>query len=239
LSFLEHDAEKCEAVFGPHHRGRGISPSHDACPLHKRDNARVRSCSRARNRDGVAALHERERWTDMQATDPKSEENPMKSMEDMLYALMQDVYYAEKQLLKVLPKMAKESAHPELEKAFMDHRDQTQHQIERLDRAFAMIDRKPKGKKCDAILGIIAEGEEVMEKADGNGVKDAGLIGAAQAAEHYEIARYGTLCAWAKQLGKMDLAELLHKTLEEEKKTDSLLTSIAKQSVNQEAAQAA
>jgi ferritin-like metal-binding protein YciE len=159
----------------------------------------------------------------------------MKTLDDLFHGLLQDVYYAEKQLLKTLPKMAKKASSAELQKAFLTHRDQTEGQIERLDQAFEMIDKTPRGKKCDAILGIIEEGKEVMEEAEDDEVLDAGLIGAAQAAEHYEIARYGTLCAWAKQLGKPQLARLLHQTLEEEKQTDELLTEIAEGSVNKAA----
>jgi len=161
------------------------------------------------------------------------------SMDDMFYNLLQDIYYAEKHLVKALSKMAKESADPELEKAFSEHKDQTETHVERLDQAFEMIDKKPKTKKCDAILGIIAEGEEVIESTESDEIKDAGLIGAAQAAEHYEIARYGTLCAWAKQLGNQELAELLEQTLDEEKEADSLLTRIAEKSVNEAAMHAA
>jgi ferritin-like metal-binding protein YciE len=160
----------------------------------------------------------------------------MKSMEDMFYAMLQDVYYAEKQLTKALPKMAKEAGDQELKKAFTDHLEETQGHIERLEKAFGMIDKTARAKKCDAILGIIEEGKEVMEKAsDDKELLDAGLIASGQAAEHYEIARYGTLCAWAKLLGKPQLARLLHETLEEEKKADALLSQIAEKSVNQHA----
>jgi ferritin-like metal-binding protein YciE len=159
----------------------------------------------------------------------------LKTMDDLFYGLLQDVYFAEKQLLKALPKMAKKASNEELSQAFLTHRDQTEGQIERLDKAFGMIDKKPKGKKCDAILGIVKEGEEVIEEAEDDDVLDAGLLAAAQAAEHYEIARYGTLCAWAKQIGKPQIARLLYQTLEEEKETDELLTKIAETSVNQAA----
>jgi ferritin-like metal-binding protein YciE len=158
-----------------------------------------------------------------------------KTLDDLFYALLQDVYYAEKQLLKTLPKLAKESTHAELERAFTDHHKETKHQLERLEEVFEKIDRPAKGKKCEAILGIIEEGKEVIEEADAGDVLDAGLIASAQAAEHYEIARYGTLCAWAKQLGRDDVAMLLHETLEEEKAADERLTWIAKGSVNQAA----
>jgi ferritin-like metal-binding protein YciE len=159
----------------------------------------------------------------------------MKSLDDLFYGLLQDIYFAEKQLLKALPKMAKEATNQELSQAFLKHRDQTEGQIERLEQAFEMIEKKPRGKKCDAILGIIEEGKEVIEEVEDEDTLDAGLIGAAQAAEHYEIARYGTLCAWAKQLGKPQIARLLHETLEEEKQTDELLTRLAEGSINKEA----
>lgn len=159
----------------------------------------------------------------------------MKTMEDMFYALLQDVYYAEKQLTKALPKMAKEAEDEELKKAFTDHLAETEGHVERLEKAFEMIDKAARAKKCDAILGIIAEGKEVMEEFEDPQVLDAGLVAAGQAAEHYEIARYGTLCAWAKLLGKPQIARLLHQTLEEEKKADELLTKIADRSVNEHA----
>jgi ferritin-like metal-binding protein YciE len=159
----------------------------------------------------------------------------MKNLEDLFNGLLQDVYFAEKQLLKALPKMAKKTTNKALGQAFLTHRDQTEGQIARLEQAFEMMGKKPRGKKCDAILGILEEGKEVMEEAEDDDVMDAGLIGAAQAAEHYEIARYGTLCAWAKQIGKPQVGRLLHQTLEEEKQTDELLTKIAEGSVNEAA----
>ena len=156
----------------------------------------------------------------------------MKSMDDLFHAVLQDVYYAEKQLTKSLAKMSKKASNPKLQQAFQNHIKETEGQIERLDQVFGMIDKKPRGKKCDAILGIIEEGKEVMEEAEEDDVLDAGLIAAAQAAEHYEIARYGTLVAWAKQIGKPQIARLLMQTLEEEKKTDQLLTQLAESQVN-------
>jgi ferritin-like metal-binding protein YciE len=156
----------------------------------------------------------------------------MKTMDELFHTMLQDVYYAEKQLLRALNKMAKKSTNAELEEAFTDHRAETEGQIERLDRVFEMIGKKPRGKKCEAILGIVAEGDEVMEEAEEDDVRDAGLIAAAQAAEHYEIARYGTLVAWARQIGKAQAARLLQQTLEEEKKADALLTKIAEAQVN-------
>lgn len=160
----------------------------------------------------------------------------MKTMEELFYALMQDVYYAEKQLTKALPKLAKEAQNKKLQKAFADHLKETEGHVERLEKAFEMLGKTAKGKKCDAILGIIEEGKEVIDEVDDDDVLDAGLIASGQAAEHYEIARYGTLIAWAKQLGKPQIARLLHETLDEEKHADKLLTEIAEERVNAEAA---
>lgn len=160
----------------------------------------------------------------------------MKTMEELFTNLMQDVYYAEKELTKALPKMAEEAEDKDLKRAFTEHLKETEGHIKRLDKAFEMLGKPAKGKKCEAILGIIAEGKEVMEEIDDSETLDAGLVAAGQAAEHYEIARYGTLCAWAKLIGKPQVAKLLHETLEEEKKADGLLTKIAERSVNQHAA---
>jgi ferritin-like metal-binding protein YciE len=159
-------------------------------------------------------------------------------MDDLFHALLQDVYFAEKKLLVALPKLAKKSSNPELEKAFKDHLKQTEGHVERLEEVFDLIGKKPKGKTCDAILGIIAEGEEIIKESDDESVRDAGIIAAAQAAEHYEIARYGTLCEWAKTLGLDEAKNILGQTLDEEEKADELLTQIAEGGVN-EAARAA
>jgi ferritin-like metal-binding protein YciE len=145
------------------------------------------------------------------------------------------VYFAEKQLLKALPKLAKNSANQKLREAFTTHRDETEGQVERLAEVFEAIGKKPRGKTCDAILGIIAEGQEIIDEARQEAVRDAGMIAAAQAAEHYEIARYGTLCAWAELLGLDRAVELLRETLAEEKHADELLTSIAISGVNESA----
>lgn len=163
----------------------------------------------------------------------------MKSMEDLFYAGLQDVYYAEKQLIRALKKMAKNASDPQLQKAFTSHIGQTEGQVERLEKVFEMIDKKARAKKCEAILGIVAEGDEVLEEAEDENVCDAGLLAAAQAAEHYEIARYGTLVAWAREIGKPQAARLLQQTLEEEKKTDALLSKIAEARVNKAARQSA
>jgi ferritin-like metal-binding protein YciE len=150
----------------------------------------------------------------------------MRSMEELFHAQLQDVYYAEKQLLKALPKLAKNSTNEQLAEAFTTHLHETEGQVERLEKVFELVEKKPRGKKCDAIIGIIAEGQEVIDKVDDDAVRDAGLVAAGQAAEHYEIARYGTLVAWARLLGLDEAVELLNETLEEEKKADQLLTSM-------------
>jgi ferritin-like metal-binding protein YciE len=159
----------------------------------------------------------------------------MKSMEELFYAQLQDVYYAEKQLLKALPKLAKNSTNDRLAEAFTNHLHETEKQVDRLEKVFELMENKPKGKKCDAILGIIAEGQEVIDEVGDDAVRDAGLVGAAQAAEHYEIARYGTLIAWAELLGLEEAVDLLSETLVEEKNANQLLTSIAEDGVNEAA----
>jgi ferritin-like metal-binding protein YciE len=159
----------------------------------------------------------------------------MRSMDELFHSLLQDVYFAEKQLLKALPKLAKNSANQKLREAFTTHRGETEEQVERLAEVFEAIGKKPRGKTCDAILGIIAEGQKVIDEVDDDSLRDAGMIAAAQAAEHYEIARYGTLCAWAELLGLDRTVELLRETLAEEKHADELLTSIAISGVNESA----
>jgi ferritin-like metal-binding protein YciE len=159
----------------------------------------------------------------------------MQSMDELFHALLQDVYFAEKQLLKTLPKLAKKSSNEKLQEAFTNHRDETEEHVERLEKVFEAIGKKPRGKTCDAILGIIAEGQEVIDEVDDAALRDAGILAAAQAAEHYEIARYGTLRAWAELLGHEEAVKLLSKTLAEEKHADELLTSIADGGVNESA----
>jgi ferritin-like metal-binding protein YciE len=159
----------------------------------------------------------------------------MQTMNDLFYALLQDIYFAEKELLKTLPKLAKKSANEKLSQAFMDHRDETEEQVKRLEKVFEAIGKKPRAKTCDAILGIVAEGQEVIDEVEDEAVRDAGILAAAQAAEHYEIARYGTLRAWAELLDQEEAVELLSETLDEEKRADELLTSIAEGGVNESA----
>lgn len=159
-----------------------------------------------------------------------------KNLTDLFVETLKDIYYAEKQLLKALPKMARSAQSTQLRQAFETHRDQTETQIERLEKVFEMCGTRAKAKTCDAILGIVEEGKEIMEDFKGTDALDAGLIAAAQAAEHYEISRYGALKTWAGQLGMRDAAMLLDETLKEEKQTDQLLSQLAESSANKRAA---
>ena len=159
-----------------------------------------------------------------------------KSLEDLFVNLLKDIYYAEKQILKALPKMAKKADSDDLRQAFEHHLEETEGQVERLEQVFALCDLKPTAKTCAAIKGILEEGEEDMKEAKDPDVLDAGMIADAQAVEHYEIARYGTMVAWAKQLGMNDAASLLEETLEQEHNADRTLTEIAEGSLNREAA---
>src|SRR5262244_629635 len=148
---------------------------------------------------------------------------------------LKDIYYAEKQIYKSLPKMAKAASSDQLRAAFEKHHDETEGQIERLEKIFELIGKAARGKKCDAIEGILDEGKEIMDEYKGSPALDAGLLAAAQAVEHYEISRYGTLKTWAEKLGLEQGVKLLDQTLQEEKKTDADLTKIAEQAVNAEA----
>jgi ferritin-like metal-binding protein YciE len=158
-----------------------------------------------------------------------------KTLHDLFHDTLKDIYFAEKKILTALPKMAKAAQSEDLTAAFEKHEQQTEEQVERLEQIFAMIDAKPQGKTCDAIVGIIDEGNEIAKDYKGSPALDAGLLAAAQAVEHYEITRYGTLKAWAEELGLKDAAELLDTTLEEEKQTDEDLTELATAAVNQRA----
>jgi ferritin-like metal-binding protein YciE len=159
-----------------------------------------------------------------------------KELKDLFVETLKDIYYAEKQILRALPKMARDAQSPELKKAFETHREETEGHVDRLQQVFELIEKPARGKTCDAILGIIEEGKEVMDEFKGAPALDAGLTAAAQAVEHYEIARYGTLKTWAGQLGLKEAASLLDQTLQEEIKTDKLLSQLAQSSVNQKAA---
>ena len=161
---------------------------------------------------------------------------PDKDLNDLFLDTLKDIYYAEKQILKSLPKMAKAANSDELRAAFEKHEGETEGQIERLEQIFELLGKPARGKKCDAIEGILDEGKEIMDEYKGASALDAGLLAAAQAVEHYEISRYGTLKSWAAKLGMRDAVRLLDQTLAEEKKTDETLTRIADTAVNAEAA---
>ena len=164
-----------------------------------------------------------------------------KELKDLFLDTLKDIYFAEKKILSALPKMAKAAQSPKLKAAFEKHLGETENQVERLDQVFASIDETPKGKTCDAIMGIIDEGKEVMSEYRGMPALDAGLLAAAQAVEHYEISRYGTLKTWAAELGYNEAVKLLDATLKEEKTTDATLSQLAEAEVNRhaETAQAA
>ena len=162
-----------------------------------------------------------------------------KTLDDLFLDTLKDIYFAEKQILKALPKMARAAQSEEGKDGFLQHRDETQGQIERLEQVFELIGKPARGKTCEAIQGIISEGEEIMEEFKGSVALDAGLISSAQAVEHYEIARYGTLIAWANQLGLKDAVPLLQANLEEEEATDQKLTQLAETAANAKGAKAA
>src|SRR4030088_3228919 len=159
-----------------------------------------------------------------------------KTLHDLFHETLKDIYYAEKKILRALPKMAKAASSDELRAAFEKHHGETEGQVERLEQVFELIDKPARGKTCEAIQGILDEGKEIMDEYKGTEALDAGMIAAAQAVEHYEISRYGPLKQWAQPLGMKDAARLLDQTLQEEKKTDASLTTLAEAAVNLAAA---
>src|SRR2546423_11246732 len=161
-----------------------------------------------------------------------------KNLQELFHETLKDIYFAEKKILSTLPKMAKAAQAEELKAAFEKHETETEEHVARLEKVFEEIEEAPRGKSCDAIIGIIEEGQEVMKEFKGAPALDAGLLAAAQAVEHYEIARYGTLKTWATELGLKQSVRLLESTLAEEKQTDETLTQLAEQQVNQHAAAA-
>jgi ferritin-like metal-binding protein YciE len=198
-----------------------------------------RGCAVAmRNRRGPAALPIGTFLFVQGLSGNKLRENTMaeKDLNDLFLDALKDIYYAEKQILKALPKMAKAATSEKLQAAFEKHYDETEGQVERLEKIFELLGKAARGKKCDAIEGIIDEGKEIMEEYADTPALDAGLLAAAQAVEHYEISRYGTLKAWAAKLNMPQALKLLDKTLAEEKKTDETLSKIAETAVNYEAA---
>lgn len=154
------------------------------------------------------------------------------TLADLFHDTLKDIYFAERQILKALPKMARAASNEELKQGFLKHKEQTEGHVERLQQVFEIIGKRAQGKTCEAIQGIIAEGEEIIEEFKGTPALDAGLISSAQAVEHYEIARYGTLKAWAQKLGYKDAVGLLDATLKEESQTDETLTKLAEGAVN-------
>lgn len=169
-------------------------------------------------------------------TPNKGANMPDKDLNELFVDTLKDIYYAEKQIFKSLPKMAKAANSDQLRAAFEKHHDETEGQIERLEKIFEILGKPARGKKCDAIEGILDEGKEIMDEYADTPALDAGLLAAAQAVEHYEIARYGTLKTWAAKLGHKDAVKLLDETLAEEKKTDDALSKLAVSAVNAEAA---
>jgi ferritin-like metal-binding protein YciE len=158
-----------------------------------------------------------------------------KGLDDLFLDGLKDIYYAEKKILKALPKMAKGAMAEDVSAAFEKHRTETEGQVDRLEQIFELLDKPARGKTCPAIDGIIEEGSEILEEYKGAPAIDAGLVAAAQAVEHYEIARYGTLIAWAKQLDMKDAVKLLQATLDEESATDEALTALGEGGANERA----
>ena len=167
--------------------------------------------------------------------DNKKSDEGMTTLRDLLVHEMQDLYDAEKQLVKALPKVAQAASSPELKEAIESHLEETREQVVRLEQAFERLGEKAKGTHCDAMEGLLEEGESMMEEEGEDSVIDAGIIAAAQKVEHYEIASYGCVNTWAESIGESEVARLLSETLEEEKAADEKLTGIAESTINQDA----
>lgn len=160
----------------------------------------------------------------------------VKTLEDLFYETLKDIYYAERKLTKAIPKMAKKASSPDLKSALQEHLAETEQQVQRLEQIFEAMGKRAVSKKCEAMDGILKEADEVVGEIEDKQTLDAGIISSAQTVEHYEIARYGTLIAWANELGHADAAGLLEATLEEEKAADEKLSGLAEAQVNQKAA---
>jgi ferritin-like metal-binding protein YciE len=160
----------------------------------------------------------------------------IKNMDDLFVHTLRDIYYAEKQIVKSLPEMIEKASNQQLKQGFQTHLRETENHVKRLDQVFELIGQEAQGVDCPAIDGIIEEAEDVAGEVADKTVLDAALIAAAQAVEHYEMTRYGTLIAWAKQLGRNDAVTLLNQTLDEEKATDKKLTEMAESQINRRAA---
>jgi ferritin-like metal-binding protein YciE len=171
------------------------------------------------------------------ATKKSSGSDEANGLMELFETELKDIYWAEKALTKALPKMIKKASSEELVAALEEHLQVTEQQIERLEQVFEALDMKPQAKKCEAMAGLIKEAEEIMSETEEGVVRDAGIISAGQKVEHYEIATYGTLCAFAKTLGENEVADLLAETLNEEKEADETLSQIAETSINVEAAE--
>src|SRR5690606_25351290 len=171
-----------------------------------------------------AQLREQRPWTHSTGKNPMAKE---KTLDDLFHDTLKDIYYAERKILKALPKMARAASSADLKAAFEKHKDETEGHVERLQQVFDLLGKRAQGKTCPAIDGIIEEGEEIIDEVKGMPALDAGLISAAQAVEHYEITRYGTLKRWAEVLGMKNAAKLLDQTLNEESMTDEALTGLA------------
>ena len=165
----------------------------------------------------------------------QSKEDAASGLKDLFEESLKDIYWAEKALTKALPKMLKNATSPELRTALQEHLDVTKVQVSRLEEVFAVVGKKVQAKKCEAMEGLIKEAVGIMEDTDAGVVRDAGIIAGSQKIEHYEIATYGTLCAFAKVLGQFDAADLLHTTLQEEKDADSSLSELAERVINMSA----
>jgi ferritin-like metal-binding protein YciE len=159
----------------------------------------------------------------------------MKTLDDLFVHFLRDMYYAEKQILKALPRMARQADSGELREAFESHREETEQHVANLEQVFEALDLRARGVTCEAIDGILDEGKEIMQEATDPDARDAGMIAAAQAVEHYEITRYGTMIAWATQLGKKNVIKLLQANLAQEKAADQKLTQLAESVLNREA----
>jgi ferritin-like metal-binding protein YciE len=203
---------------------KGASTS---CFAHKCRNERFRSARSGNIRPAKRSRHSTKENVAMT--------KKAKKLDELFYDTLKDIYFAEKKILSTLPKMEKAAQAAQLKKAFAKHKTETEGHVARLEKVFAAIDKKPQAKTCDAIVGITDEGAEIMKDYKGSPALDAGLLAAAQAVEHYEISRYGTLKTWANELGLSDAVRLLEQTLDEEKKTDATLSEIAESAVNLEA----
>lgn len=162
--------------------------------------------------------------------------SPIKTMDDLYTHTLQDIYYAENHIVKALPKMIDKAANAQLKQAFEAHLEETKQQVRRLEKVFEVLGQEAKGTTCPAIKGIIEEAEELISDCDDAHVRDAAMLAAAQAVEHYEMTRYGTLIAWSERLGKTKVVDLLSQTLAEEKAADEKLSKIGEASVNRQAA---